>query len=189
MSVMSEEPPTNPQDPLHYAPRRSNPRPELRLSNVSSAVGETPFDRAPKPEPVRRVPPPPPTLSAEIENAVFESLRRQMDPEVVPEPPAVETRVGRRAWLGIGAGIGVAAIAAALFVAFAPREEAGGSFAAATPAPAQDDAMKSALEQFRALMAASNDGGDQAITREQSERLLKQFMLWRQKADAGDQAR
>jgi len=98
MSVMSEDPPTNPQDPLHYAPRRTNPRPELRLSTVSSAVGETPFDRAPKPEPVRRVPPPPPTLSAELENAVFESLRRQMDPEVVPEPPAIEPRAWVSAW-------------------------------------------------------------------------------------------
>jgi len=189
MSVMSEDPPTNPQDPLHYAPRRTNPRPELRLSTVSSAVGETPFDRAPKPEPVRRVPPPPPTLSAELENAVFESLRRQMDPEVVPEPPAIEPRAWRRAWLGLGAGIGVAAIAAALFVALVPREQAGASFAAATPAPAQDEAMKPTLEQFRALMAASGDGGEQTITREQSDRLLKQFMLWRQKADAGDQAR
>jgi len=49
--------------------------------------------------------------------------------------------------------------------------------------------MKPTLEQFRALMAASGDGGEQTITREQSDRLLKQFMLWRQKADAGDQAR
>ncbi len=89
MSAMSEETPTNPQDPLHYAPRRTNARPELRLSSVSSTVGETQFDRSAKPETVRR----PPSLSAELENAVFESLRRQMDPEVVPEPPGVEGRL------------------------------------------------------------------------------------------------
>jgi hypothetical protein len=186
MSAMSEETPTNPQDPLHYAPRRT-PRPELRLSTVSSAAGDTAFDRPAKPELVRRPPPPPTSLSSELENAVFESLRRQMDPEVIPEPPGVEGRLWRRAWLGVGAAVAVAAIAAALFVVLAPREEAAGSFAAAAPPPAQDDATKPALDQFRNLMTAND--GDQAVNREQSDRLLKQFMLWRQKSDAGDQAR
>jgi hypothetical protein len=191
MSAMSEEAPsTNPQDPLLSAPRRANPRPEQRLSSVSASVGETAFDRSAKPELVRRAPPPPPTLSAELENAVFESLRRQMDPEVVPEPPGVEGRLWRRAWLGVGAAVAVAAIAATLFVTLAPREEAGAaSFAAAAAAPpAQDNATNPALDQFRALMAASGDG-DQAANREQSDRLLKQFMLWRQKSDGGDQTR
>ncbi len=36
-------------------------------------------------------------------------------------------------------------------------------------------------------MAAGD--GDQSANHEQSDRLLKQFMLWRQKADAGDKAR
>ncbi|HLG79510.1 MAG TPA: hypothetical protein VKY22_00720 [Bradyrhizobium sp.] len=188
MSVLSEETPTNPQDPLHYAPRRSAARPELRLSSVSSAIGETPFDRPSKPDPVRRAPPPPTSLSSELENAVFESLRRQMDPEVIPEPPGLEGRLWRRAWLGVGAAVAVAAIAAALFVTLAPREEAGASLAAAAaPSPAPDDATKPTLEQFRALMAAGD--GDQSANHEQSDRLLKQFMLWRQKADAGDKAR
>jgi hypothetical protein len=186
---MSEETPTNPQDPLHYAPRRSNPRPELRLSSVSSAAGETPFDRPSRPELVRRAQTSPSSLGAELEDAVFESLRRQMDPQVIPEPPGVEGRLWRRAWLGVGAAVAVAAIAAALFVTLAPREEAGpSSFAAAAPPPpAQDEATKPALDQFRALMAASGDG-DQAVNREQSDKLLKQFMLWRQKSGAGDQA-
>ena len=192
MSAMSEETPTNPQDPLHYAPRRTNARPELRLSSVSSNVGETPFDRAAKPEPVRRAPPTPPSLSAELENAVFESLRRQMDPEVVPEPPGVEGRMWRRAWIGVGAAVGVAAIAATLFVTLAPHDEAAPSFAAAAPASVPEDATKPALAQFRSLIQAS--GGDQsanheqAANHEQSEGLLKQFMLWRQKVDAGDKA-
>jgi hypothetical protein len=191
MSALSEETPTNPQDPLHYAPRRPAQRSELRLSTVSSAIGETAFDRPAKPEVARRAPPPPTSLSSELENAVFESLRRQMDPEVIPEPPGIEGRLWRRAWLGVGAAVAVAAIAAALFVTLTPREEAGASFAAAaaaTPSPAPEDATKPALDQFRALMTAAGNG-DQAATREQPDGLLKQFMLWRQKADAGDQAR
>jgi len=190
MSAMSEETPTNPQDPLHYAPRRTNPRPELRLSTVSSAAGETAFDRPSRPELVRR-PPSPSSLSAELEDAVFESLRRQMDPQVIPEPPGMEGRLWRRAWLGVGAAVAVAAIAATLFVTLAPREEAGAAAASlaatAAPPPAPDDATKPALDQFRALMAASGDG-DQAANREQSDRLLKQFMQWRQKSGVGDQA-
>lgn len=187
MSVLNEETPTNPQDPLHYAPRRTSPRPDLRLSTVSSAVGETPFDRLSKPELVRRAPPPPSSLNAELENAVFQSLRRQMDPEVVPEPPGVEGRLWRRAWVGVGAAVAVAAIAATLFVMLAPRDDSGMSFATAASPQAQDDATKSALAQFRALIPAGD--ADQTVTHEQSERMLKQFMLWRQKVGAGDQAR
>ena len=197
MSAMSEETPTNPQDPLHYAPRRTNARPELRLSSVSAAAGETPFDRAGKPEAVRR----PPSLSAELENAVFESLRRQMDPEVVPEPPGVEGRLWRRAWLGVGAAVGLAAIGATLFVVFTPHEDAAPPVAAAVPATTtQPDATKpAALAQFRSLIQASGanqasssgnqaSGDNQAANHEQSEGMLKRFMLWRQKVDTGDQA-
>lgn len=187
MSVLSEESPTDPQDPLHYAPRRPNPRPELRLSAVSAAVGETPFDRPSKPEPARRAPPPPSSLSAELEHAVFESLRRQMDPEVIPEPPGQDGRLWRRAWLGVGAAVGIAAVSATLFVTLTSHDDPGAPLAAAASSPAPDDAAKPALAQFHSLIVASD--GDQAITREQSERLLHQFMQWRQKAGAGDQSR
>ena len=102
----------------------------------------------------------------------------------------MEGRLWRRAWLGVGAAVAVAAIAATLFVTLAPREEAGASSVAAAapaPAPAQDETTKPALDQFRALMAAGGDS-DQAGNREQSDRLLKQFMQWRQKSGVGDQA-
>jgi len=88
----------------------------------------------------------------------------------------------RRAWLGIGAAVGIAAIAAAAFATLTSHD--GTSLAVA--APAQDDAAKPALAQFRSLIVASD--GDQTFTHEQSERLLQQFEQWRQKADAGDQA-
>jgi hypothetical protein len=182
MSVLSEDMPTEPQDPLHYAPRRTGQRPEVRLSAVGTTAGETAFDRPSRFEPARR-PPPSSALSAELEHAVFESLRRRMDPEVVPEPPALaQEQSQRRAWLAIGAAFGIAAIAAILFVAFTSRDEVGALLSSAAPASqAQDDASKPALAQFRALLNSGD--GKQAVTREQSERLLKQFEQWRQKAD------
>jgi hypothetical protein len=186
MSALSEETPTNPQDPLHFAPRRTSLRPELRLSTVSSTIGETAFDRPSRPELVGRASPSPTSLSAELEQAVFESLRRQMDPEVIPEPPGIDGRLWRRAWLGVGAAVAIAAVAATLFVTLTPRDEAGAFFTTAA-SPAQDDATRPALAQFRSLIAASD--GEQSVTHEQSERLLQQFMQWRQKVDAGEPAR
>lgn len=186
MSALSEDSPTNPQDPLHYARRRTGTRPDVRLSTVSTTVGETPFDRLSRPEVVRRASPPPlPSLSAELEHAVAESLRRQMDPEVVPEPPGLEGRGWRRAWLGVGTAVVIAAIAATLLVTLTSREDPGASLVASSST--QDDAAKPALAQFRSLIVASD--GEQAVTREQSEKLLQQFMLWRQKVGAEDQAR
>ena len=46
MSVPSEQPPTDPQDLLHYAPRRLGERPEPRLA----AVNETPLERQAAPD-------------------------------------------------------------------------------------------------------------------------------------------
>jgi hypothetical protein len=186
MSVLREDSPIDPQDPRHYAPRRTNPRAELRLSTVSSAVGETAFDRSSKPEPIRRTPATSTSLSAELEHAVFQSLQHQLDPEVVPEPPITDRRLWRRAWIGVGAAVAVAAIAATLLVMLTPHDYSGASSAVAA-SPAQDDTTKPALAQFRALLG-TNDS-DQAISHEQSDRLLQQFMQWRQKSDAGDQAR
>jgi hypothetical protein len=197
MSVLREDSPIDPQDPRHYAPRRTSPRAELRLSTVSAAVGETAFDRSSKPELVRRAPPPT-SLSAELEHAVFQSLQRQMDPEIIPEPPMTDGRLWRRAWIGVGAAVAAAAIAATLLVVLTPHDDSGASLAAASSS-AQDDATKPALAQFRALLGANNGdqtvnheqsvNREQSVNHEQSDQLLQQFMQWRQKSDAGDQAR
>jgi hypothetical protein len=179
MSAMSEEsplPPTSsPQDPLYYAPRRPSERVEPRLATVNA--------RAARAETSRTLPASA-ALSARLESAVYESLRRQMEPEVVPEPKDF-TRQGTRRTLiaiasGVAAALAVASVAALLFVTIYPREQdSGRSFAAAAqPAAAADD--KPALSQFRALVNA-NTGG-QNFTHEQSERLLQQFVQWRQKA-------
>ncbi len=189
MSVLSEQGPTNPQDPLHYAPRKLNERPEARLSTVSSAVGETHFDRLAKLDAARR--PALSSLGPELENAVYESLRRQLNPEAVPEPPALaQERTPRRSFLIGAAAVGVAAVAALLFVTLTSRDNTGALFAAATSGLSQaheDDAVKSALAQFRPLLVSSE--GEHAFTHEQSEQLLEQFMQWRQKVAAGEQTR
>jgi hypothetical protein len=180
MSAMSEEtplPPTsNPQDPRYYAPRRPSERVEPRLATVNErARAET-----------SRTLPASAALSARLESAVYESLRRQTEPEVVPEPKDF-TRQGTRRTLiaiasGVAAALAVASVAALLFVTVYPREQdTGRPFAAAAqPAAAPDE--KPALSQFRALVNAN--AGGQSFTHEQSERLLQQFVQWRQKAAA-----
>src|ERR1700760_4189924 len=180
MSAMSDEsplPPTsNPQDPRYYAPPRPGGRGEPRLATVSErARAET-----------SRTLPASAALNARLESAVYESLRRQTEPEVVPEPK-VFTRQGTRRTLiaiasGVGAALAVASFAALLFVTVYPREQdSGRPFAATTQPPAAPD-EKTALSQFRALVNANTSG--QNFTREQSERLLQQFVQWRQKTAA-----
>ncbi len=180
MSAMSEEtplPPTsNPQDPRYYAPRRPTDRVEPRLATVNErAKAET-----------SRTLPASAALNARLESAVYESLRRQTEPEVVPEPKDF-SRMGTRRTLiaiasGVAAALAVASVAALLFVTVYPREQdTGRPFAAAVqPAAATDD--KGALSQFRALVNTNTSG--QSFTHEQSERLLQQFVQWRQKTAA-----
>src|SRR5262249_14907651 len=120
--------------------------------------------------------------------AVYESLRREMEPEVVPEPNDYK-RLGTRRTLiavasGVAAALALASVAALLFVTVYPKEQdAGRSFAAAPQAalPHQAD-DKPALAQFRALVTANGSG--QNYTHEQSERLLQQFVQWNQKTAA-----
>jgi hypothetical protein len=188
MSAMSDEsplPPTStPQDPQYYAPRRPSERVEPRLATVNDRA----FERASRGETSRTLPASA-ALSAKLESAVYESLRRQTEPEVVPEPRDYN-RLGTRRTLiaiasGVAAALALASVAALLFVTVYPREQdAGRPFSAAPAAATQarqvDD--KPALSQFRALVNA-NTGG-QNFTHEQSERLLQQFVQWRQKAAA-----
>jgi len=183
MSAMSEEtplPPTsNPQDPRYYAPRRPRERVEPRLATVSERARAA----------TSRTLPASAALNARLESAVYESLRRQTEPEAVPEPRDF-TRQGTRRTLiaiasGVGAALALASVAVLLFVTVYPREQdVGRPFAAAPQAAAAsrqaDD--KPALSQFRALV--NTNAGGQNFTHEQSERLLQQFVQWRQKTAA-----
>jgi hypothetical protein len=188
MSAMSEEsplPPTsNPQDPQYYAPRQRSERIEPRLATVNERAA---FERARRGDTSL---PASTALSAKLENAVYESLRRPLEPQIVPEPNDTN-RLGTRRTLiaiasGVGAALALASVAALLFVTVYPREQdAGRSFAAApatAAAPARQADDKPALSQFRALVNAN--AGGQNFTHEQSERLLQQFVQWREKAAA-----
>jgi hypothetical protein len=180
MSAMSEEspvPPTsNPQDPLYYAPRRPSERVEPRLASVNERAGAQ----------TSRTLPASAALNARLEGAVYESLRRQTEPEVVPQPNDYQRQGTRRTLIaiasGVGAALAVASVAALLFVTIYPKEQDSGRPFAATAQAAANADDKSALSQFRALVNANASG--QSFTHEQSERLLQQFVQWRQKTAA-----
>lgn len=193
MSVLSEQPqpserPTNPQDPLHYAPRRFTERTEPRLAAVVGDIQAT--DRVTKPEPPSRAIAPS-SLNAKLENAVYESLRRQIEPEVVPEPVDFKRERSQRALIGVVIGVAaaivVSAAVAVVFVTMFPSAKdkiPGASFATASSQQRQLDTSKPALSEFRALLVAGEGG--QAFTHEQSERLLQQFVEWGQKPNSPD---
>jgi len=188
MSVPSEQPderPNNPQDPLHYAPPRRFPeRTEPRLAAVAGDA-----DRPSRPEATSRAVSPS-SLNAKLENAVYESLRRQIEPELVPEPTDFKRERSQRALIGVVIGIAaaivVSAAVAVVFVTMFPssKDRPGASFAATSQQRQVADTSKPALSEFRALLVAPEGG--QALTHEQSERLLQQFVQWGQKADSPD---
>ncbi|WJR79111.1 hypothetical protein [Bradyrhizobium sp. NP1] len=180
MSALSEQGPTTPNDPLHYAPRRLRERTEPSLSSFAEAGRDT--------RPIM----PPTSLDASLENAVYQSLRRSLDPEIVPQP-ATLARSGRSKALFGAAAIGVSALAALFFVymVHASQETDAASFAAAVqsmkapPAPATEAPSASALAEFRGVLTAAQ-ANQQPATHEESEKLLQQFVQWRQKAGTTD---
>jgi hypothetical protein len=133
MSSMSEQNPMNPQDPLHYAPRRLRERPEpARLSLVE--------DMPPTPERAdRSLMPVSNNLDSRLEGAVFESLRHSLDPHVMREPPEFTRERDRRSLIlkiaaRFAAATGVAAVVALFFVNIVPvsrQTDASSSFVAA----------------------------------------------------------
>jgi hypothetical protein len=162
MSAMEQEQPT-PNDPLYYAPRRMRERSESPLNPVG-------------PE--------------QPSNSVYHPLPRSLDPEVMQEVSALaHDHVDRRKALFGAAAIGVSALAAlfvVLMVHASQEQDTGASFAAAVQSmkaaqPQQADA-KPALAEFRGLLASTEPA--QGTNREQSDKLLQQFMQWRQRADA-----
>jgi hypothetical protein len=192
MSAASEESPSkDPLDALYALSRRPTERAEQpRLA----AVSEPAVARVPRPE----MPRPMTSLSERLENAVAASvavpMRRPFEPEVVPEPVDFKREGRRRALIasviGVGAAVAVASVVALLFVNIFPKDrDPDQSFAAAVqPAASQarpaNDTAKAPLSQVRAPVVASDSG--QNLNHEQSERLLQQFVQWRQKAASTD---
>jgi hypothetical protein len=178
--MSTEEAPIN--NPLHAldALAAVSQRPSERLEPRLAAIGDaSPFARAPRPTPPR------PTTSPgdRLESAMSEFVRRQVKPEAVPELADLKREGSRRGLIagaiGLAAVVAVASVVALVFVVF-PKRDAVQSFAAGAASASRqaDDASQPALSQFRALVAPN--GGGQGFTHEQSERLLQQFVQWRQ---------
>jgi hypothetical protein len=159
---MEQEQPT-PNDPLYYAPRRVRERPEQPLNPVTPEQPST---------------------------SVYHPLPRSLDPEVMQEVSALaHDHVDRRKALFGAAAIGVSALAAlfvVLMVHASQEQDTGASFAAAIQsmktAQARQGDAKPALSEFRGLLASTD--ASQGAAREQPDKVLQQFMQWRQRADA-----
>jgi hypothetical protein len=186
MSATNEESsPNNPLDALYALSRRPTERPEPpRLAAISDAPA---FPRAPKVEPRtdQRLEPLRSLTSPgdRLESAMSEFVRRQIKPEAVPVPAEFKSDATRRTLIagavGVVAAVAIASVVALLFVTVYPREkDPVQSFAAA--ARQAEDVSKAAPSEYRAVITP--DGGGQGFTHEQSERLLQQFVQWRQKA-------
>lgn len=172
MSSVSEQDHLNPRDPLYYAPR------SLREKSASRGGSlEVPYTAA--------------SFDSQLESAVSDALRHPLDPELMQEPDPVSKKA---MWTAarFAAAIGVAALAALLFVVAAPgSRQADGEQASALANIAQsirsvlpqpgDAAPKPAINEFQALLAATPASAPPAS--EPSNQLLQQFMQWREKPD------
>jgi hypothetical protein len=199
-SLSSEQDHLNPNDQLYYAPRwlreRSEPVPPLP-SAVSSPSAEKKSESLARPNPNS----PPHSFDALLEEAVAESLRHPLDPQVMNEPPGFVRELDRRmAILSVAgrfaAAIGVSAIVALFFVIMVPasrdysrqpdtdNSSVSGflqSLKTALSQPRQkDDDAKPALAEFQAILA-SPPTAPPPVSREESETLLQQFVQWQQK--------
>ena len=200
MSEPSEQEQIVSQDPLNYAPRWLREKPEPTRMPVNA---EPRVEREAKPEAAVRTPARTNSLDRQLENAVYESLRRSLDPEVMPEPPAIARETGRKAMFGLASrlavAVGVSAVVALFFVVMVPatrQSDAGSSLASTietfTAAVARttpvEDASKPALAEFKALMASSGENGGPLTSQHQAEKdkLLQQFLVWREKANPNE---
>jgi hypothetical protein len=141
-----------------------------------------------------------------LEEAVAESLRHPLDPEVMHEPPGFVRELDRRmAILSVAgrfaAAIGVSAIVALFFVIMVPAsrdyaKQPDGDASSVTgilqsvrtalSQPRQrDDELKPALSEFQAILASPAPQAapaPQPAAREESESsLLQSFVQWQQK--------
>ena len=202
MSVANDPESAGPHDPMHYAPRRLREMPEPRLNSAEDirAAREKRLEAV-----IGRNMNPPAPLDTSLESAVYESLRRPIDPKLLGETRALTREFERRgSVLGvagrIAAAVVVSAIIALFFVVMMParQQDNAASFAttvqsfttALSQQPSQplptEDAKKPALAEFQSLLAASDtaQAAEREQTDKQSDKLLQQFMQWRQNQKA-----
>jgi hypothetical protein len=198
MSSVSDQDHLNPNDQLYYAPRWLRERAE--------PLPASPAPPEKRSQSVVRPNPPPHSFDALLEEAVAESLRHPLDPEVMHEPPGFVRELDRRmAILSVAgrfaAAIGVSAIVALFFVIMVPasrdyarQPEGDGSSVSgilqsmrtALSQPRQrEDELKPALSEFQAILASPSPQAapaPQPAAREESESsLLQSFVQWQQK--------
>ena len=173
-------------------PSTDRTRPNIRLERPSTREEY----RAPRSEAFGR---PFSTAALEGEDAALKSLLRRLDPESVPEPapsPVEEWTQRRRMFLavaGVGAMFGLAVGVGVIFLSISQtasvKDDTAAPATIAAPAaiseevppslsqPQAADAPKVVESQSRSLTIKS----DQSPQGEQPDRLLQQFMQWRQK--------
>jgi hypothetical protein len=143
MSALSEQEPTGREDPLHYAPRWLRDKPEQRFS----VIEELRPAQERRQETLPRSMSAPSPLDSQLESAVYESLRRQLDPEVLEEPTGLARELDRRdALFGVAGrfalAIGVSAAVAVFFVFMIP----------ASRQPDAAASLSSTIEQMKAAL-------------------------------------
>src|SRR6516165_10355256 len=121
MNALSEQGPPDQENPLHYAPRWLREKPEQRFSVIQEMRPAQ--ERRPETLPSSMSSPSP--LDSQLESAVYDSLRRQLDPEVIEEPTGLARELDRRdAMFGVAGrfalAIGVSALVAVFFVFMIP---------------------------------------------------------------------
>jgi hypothetical protein len=136
-------------------------------------------------------------LDAELEHAVYESLRRPRDPVVITEPRGFLSELDRRIRLisiagRLAAAIGASATVALVIVLIGPgprddmRQADGASVGSVQPTkaaqnqqpPGNEDAKRAYCELQTILGPPQSQP---TVTRQESETLLQQFMQWREK--------
>jgi hypothetical protein len=202
MNGTNEPEPGGPHDPMHDAPRRLREEPEQR----SAAADDIRALRENRPETVGRTISPLAPLDSQLENAVYEALRRPLDSHAMGETRALAGEIGRRgALFGVTgrrvASIGASGIIALFFLIMMPAARQPDStqlFAAAVQSlttalsqqPQGEDAPTPALAEFYSLLASGDTA--QAAEREQpekeSDKVLERFLQWRQKANPSEAA-
>jgi hypothetical protein len=202
MSVANEPESAGPHDPMHYAPRRLREKPEPRLSSAEDIRAAR--DKRLEAVIGRNLNPPAP-LDNSLETAVYESLRRPIDPRLLGETRALTREFERRGSVfGVAGRIAAAVVVSAVIALFfgvmmpAKQQDNAASFATTVqsfttalsqqpsqPVPAED-AKKPALAEFQSLLAASDtaQAAEREQTDKQSDKLLQQFMQWRQNQKA-----
>ena len=167
-----------------YASRRARAE-APRLASVNEGAPA----HAPRPDAIRPIVP----RTERFQNSFPESAQGGIEAEAAPEPDDFNSEGVRRkvfaGVIGVAAAVAVASVVALLLVNIFPKDKDADQSLTAAAAPPHarqsGDAAKAAPSQARALVAAS-DSGQKNLNHEQSERLLQQFMQWRQKAAPTD---